>query len=534
MNAIEFKSLRTLGCLWCVMLIHALLPSGQSFAASSDGDNFNDNSKDPAKWGNDVVFGHGVLTERNGRLEYTCGVPTIVEDDAERLWKLTRFPYNEDWSIQIDTFNNTVPVTSVQVCSFGINLLTPNNGDTLYAEMYSSSLGSPPARYGFSSGLETDDNTLLNADSGSVDVTNGAVRMAFNAATKVITLFYDLDANDGYQWIQYASLGIAGSGGADANTDWHLTATDQFTAYIYGYSANMSIGSGQMYGDNFLETNGVASSGGPTPVPTGSFGFAFPTNNPLLIAMAAISGNYTGFAGRDNPRAFNADVAQDESGKLAVMGTVDGILAANGSDQISGSVGSVATVSGKPTAELKGSFTGTVDGGPVQAKGTAMAPLEIGDLGGGTNGVTGTGSGTAKINGQTRTKKNAPMLIPVTPDQAANLQKNWSLQLDINKKIVKGKEQAVASAQLSLPNGDTIAYPERAVRYSPTKGYSLSFKRGTNVTINPIAIDRKSSIAIKGLTFVPQGADWQPASGSITYQFLGQKGTANLIDFVTP
>jgi hypothetical protein len=113
-----------------------------------------------------------------------------------------------------------------------------------------------------------------------------------------------------------------------------------------------------------------------------------------------------------------------------------------------------------------------------------------------------------------------------------NLSKNWSLQLDLSTKTIKNKEKTVASAQLLLPNGDTISYPEKVVRYSATKGYSLAFKRGTNVTVNPSRIDKKSSITIKSLTFVKPAAEWEPTGGIITYQFLGQKGTENLLDFL--
>jgi len=92
----------------------------------------------------------------------------------------------------------------------------------------------------------------------------------------------------------------------------------------------------------------------------------------------------------------------------------------------------------------------------------------------------------------------------------------------------------VASAQLLLPNGNTIAYPERVVKYNAKNGYTLAFKNGTNVTVNPNRIDRKSSVTIRKLTFAKQGDDWEPTGGTITYQFLGQKGTANLLDFLNP
>ena len=96
---------------------------------------------------------------------------------------------------------------------------------------------------------------------------------------------------------------------------------------------------------------------------------------------------------------------------------------------------------------------------------------------------------------------------------------------------MKGKERTVAGARLTLPNGDTIVFPEKVTRYSATKGYSLSFNRGTNITVNPTRIDKKSSISIKRMTLGPGS---QPTGGTIVYQFLGQKGTANLTDFLAP
>jgi hypothetical protein len=114
------------------------------------------------------------------------------------------------------------------------------------------------------------------------------------------------------------------------------------------------------------------------------------------------------------------------------------------------------------------------------------------------------------------------------------LQADWTLRLDLSRKLVGTKQRTVASAQLVLPNGDTIQYRERVVQYSALRGYSLSFVHGTNVTLNPPSRDRKSSIVIKGMTLVQEGADWEPSGGSIRYQFLGQRGTANLMDFLAP
>jgi hypothetical protein len=503
----------------------------QAFAG--EGDNFDD-KVNPTKWGSDIVSGHGVLTQRNHRLEYTCSSPTLSEDGSDRLWKLTRFPYNANWEIQIDTFNITTATTTFQVNSFGINLLGPHPGEEIYNELYASALGFLPMRYGFSSRMDTADVDIGGVDSSTTGTTNGAVRMAFDSATKVITVSYDTDVSDGYQWIEYGSFGVAGSGGTNVNTDWHLTGEDQFTAYIYGYSAAMVITSGQMYGDNFMQTGGVTPSGGPTPVPTGNLSLRFPTNNPLLTRIVSLTGNYQGMSALFSNRNYNVDVAQDESGKLSGMGTLDGVMDKSGNPELSGNFGAIKTVNNEPTVQIKGSFAGTADGIGATLSGSAAVPAKLVDIGGGTNGVAGTASYKGKVGGVPFAAKNVPLQVPAQPGAVSSARVDWTLQLDINRKVIKNKEQTVASAQLVLPNGDTIAYPDKVVRYSTTKGYSLSFKRGTNVTINPNKIDKKSSITIKGLTFVQSGSDWEPTGGVITYQFLGQKGTASLLDFIAP
>ena len=112
----------------------------------------------------------------------------------------------------------------------------------------------------------------------------------------------------------------------------------------------------------------------------------------------------------------------------------------------------------------------------------------------------------------------------------------WGLTLNIRSKTdpKTAKPGVVASAQLQLPSGDTIVYPEIAAKYSAKNGYSLTFRRGTNMTIVPNAVDKKTKISIKGMKLTKTGTIWNPTAGTISYQFLGQKSTANLMGFVTP
>ena len=112
----------------------------------------------------------------------------------------------------------------------------------------------------------------------------------------------------------------------------------------------------------------------------------------------------------------------------------------------------------------------------------------------------------------------------------------WGLTLNIRSRTdpKTAKPGVAASAQLQLPSGDTIVYPEIAVKYPARTGYSLSFKGGTNVTVVPNAMDKKTKVSIKGMKFTRTGTTWNLMAGTISYQFLGQKGRADLMNFVTP
>ena len=256
------------GNLWTAVLmmgvligcIPAFFQVDQVFAISS-GDDFNDNKKDPEKWGPDKVYGHGVLTDTNGRLEHTCRVGTQYPpgDEVDRPWVLTRLPYNVDWDVQIDVVNLVSPSDRGQESSFGIKLASPYSKQTfLTAELYASSDGGPPRRRFFSE-MVTSGNFIWN-DPGDMGVTRGAVRIAFNSATKIITVFYDTEIDDGYQWVPYGSFGIAGGGGANGYSNWNLTENDFFRVFVFGYSSNMSISSGELFGDNFSQAGGVPLS----------------------------------------------------------------------------------------------------------------------------------------------------------------------------------------------------------------------------------------------------------------------------------
>jgi len=224
---------------------------------SSEGDDFNDNDRDGALWGATSSYGNGQLNETSQHLEYTCGSGT-ADDGEDWEWIGNVLPIDSDWEVQIDLVNETVPSGDNQVNSFGFGVYNPADwGDEIYAEMYASSLGGPPARNGFYAEMYDNDSYVGYADSTALEITTGAVRMMYDSASKVVSTQYDADPSDGYQWMTYGTFGIAGSGGTDGNANWGLAGSDVLQVYAYGFSARMKIGAGKMWGDNFLVTGGV-------------------------------------------------------------------------------------------------------------------------------------------------------------------------------------------------------------------------------------------------------------------------------------
>lgn len=508
--------------------------SGSAFADNAD--NFNDDAKDTSKWGADEVTGKGVLDETNKRLQYTCA-SLGFENDSERPWKLTRFPYNADWEIQFDTYNGTNPSIDGQVCSMGVTILSPlSGGDFLYHELYRVSHGTSSG-VGVNTDLTTDDISVAGEDSGDVVSDHVALLVRWDSKNKVVECLYDKNPTDGFQWIKLASLGLSGAGGTSGNADWGMDAKDQFFVSVYGYSSLMKVDAGEMYLDNFNERGGVTPDQVERPKPTGKFPLAFPKNNPLLTKILSLTGNYRGTFPSDKPRDFDVDVAQDESGKLAVMGTVDGIKDAEGNRELAGSVGEIRTVNGTPTLKVGGPFDGILDGKQAEGDVHATVPVEVVDIGGGIQGITGTASAEGTIGKMPVSVDRFPVELETPPQILKNLNADWSFKLTL-KSASAGKggksKRILGSAVLTLPNGDTIKFPAKAVKYSKKLGFSIKFTKGTNTSTTPNTTDTKSSVVLSKLNFEKKGGKWKLKAGKIRYEFLGQKGDENLKHFLKP
>ena len=505
-----------------------------SSALADNADNFNDNSKDTSKWGDDDVTAKGVLDETNQRLQYTCA-SLGLENQSERPWKLTRMPYNADWEIQFDTFNGTNPIIAGQVCSMGVTILSPlSGGDYLYHELYRVSHGLGGNGVGVNTDLNTDDISVAGEDSGDLALDRVALLVRWDSDKKVLNCLYDKNPADGLQWIKLASMGLAGADGTSGNTDWGMAAKDQFFISVYGYSSAMKVNAGEMYLDNFNERGGVTPDQVERPKPTGRFPLEFPKNNPFLTKILSLTGNYRGTFPSTKPRDFNVDVAQDESGKLAVMGTVDGIKDSKGDPDLAGSVGEIRTVNGTPTVKVGGPFDGILDGKVAKGDVNATVPVEVVDIGGGTQGIMGTASAEGKIGKVPVSVDHFPIELETPPQILKNLNSDWSIKLVLTSGKGGKSKRILASAVLVLPNGDTIKFPAKAVKYSKKLGFSIKFEDGTNTSTKPPTTDTKSKVTLSKLNFEKKNGKWKLKSGKIRYEFLGQKGDESLKHFLKP
>jgi hypothetical protein len=224
--------------------------------ASGAGDDFDDGVVDPLKWQSGAVLGNGWLDETNGRLEWRVSQPTEL-DETDRYWR-TSPTVATSWEMQIKLWNFTEPDQIDQVNSFGIWAENGSDpGDWVSCELYSSSLVSGPWRRGFYSEAFTDGSSsgwrdsLWPTPAHSSEITSGAVRIVYQAATRVLTCYYD-PPGGGPHWVGLASFGVGGTGGATANVDWELSESDTLLLGVYGYSTNEFIASGEVYGDDFV------------------------------------------------------------------------------------------------------------------------------------------------------------------------------------------------------------------------------------------------------------------------------------------
>ena len=335
---------------------------------------------------------------------------------------------------------------------------------------------------------------------------------------------FKLMANPGFTLKTIASPQL---GGIIHNVATGVPSLDMITPYTpsFGFNVNNARTLQFVYTGAALE-------------PAGSFVMTSPPEGKATPVSSA-TGNFSGHMGT---QPFDFDLATDETGKFAGVGTVAGFNSVTPGTPPTTTpdinlTGQMNTTSGKATGALTLAFSGKMGGRDVKASSNATIPFEPkADLAVKFSGSGSSGKLTSSI-------ANGAVAIP---GPTGGGQRAWGYSLNIVEKTdAKGVKYKAATCTLTLPTGDKILFPEKPATYAAKTGYTISCNLGVKLdpTGKPILVydskDKlitiaKTTLVFTGLKFSLSGSNWVPTAGTVKYTFLGQTGTGNVLDFGNP
>ncbi len=215
------------------------IPATTSLANLSGSDDFNDNSKDLTKWGADNGGAGHLLNEINQRLEYTADGSNSFKG---RPWILNTGSYVENWEVWMDVHLSTAA-------------LPVNGDDRRFAIGVSAGIYAADVQLELQNYSGSVLRSFKVSDEGPVETdflvstlsTDGAVRMTFDATTKILGFHYDENGSiGGYSWTQFYTTDLDAGG-----SDWSLNNASTFAISAFGESQGVAVSAGEAYGDNF-------------------------------------------------------------------------------------------------------------------------------------------------------------------------------------------------------------------------------------------------------------------------------------------
>lgn len=221
-----------------------------AFAQLDGDDNFNDNSRDVAKWGTtDTTFGNGSLSETNQRLYYLTGGTAGGEGDfATRQWQTNYGRFADNWEVQMDVNLPALALDDEDEVEIGLGVgNAADTGDSGTITLNTYRAGTVARQ--FWSDIRVNDSASLSDAVDATTSTSAAVRIRWTAATRTLAFEYDANgAAGGYTWTLLAAR-IIGAGGYD----WGMTDTSLFGVVVFGasYFQDLTLAS-SVYADNFL------------------------------------------------------------------------------------------------------------------------------------------------------------------------------------------------------------------------------------------------------------------------------------------
>lgn len=253
-------------CFLCILIFFCP-------AFADGGDDFNDGVRQACKWRQPSNGPTSVLLETGGHLQFTSAGTSDGVDGASWEWRATHAPAGSDWDIRLDVHNHKTLTAQSQATGLSLEIRTPLNDNWLLAELLTEYVEGGERRR-----FIANTNYQASAVSPDMNTVDGALRIAYASSGKIITVYFDTDNADGYQWKQVGSFGIAGTGGDSGTVNWNLADDAKLSVSVNGFSLNAAVAAGEMYADNFIETGGS----GPCPAAA-----ALGDNHPALDRLRA-------------------------------------------------------------------------------------------------------------------------------------------------------------------------------------------------------------------------------------------------------
>ena len=243
-----------------LLLIGAASLVANSTQAQTVSDNFDDNSRDTAIWGNpESMVGNEQLMETGQRLEYTA--PAAEESWASQQVRANP-NYNQAWQAQMLISVDQSKFGANQLGYMGIEFGGSSAGDKnidvgRVAGDAPAEFGEFPFREAIVSGgydpILTEDGGYLNFFKEDLPDVIG-VRVTYDPDTRIIRIYYDLNADHAdSEWSLFQSYTIDGSKADGAQElDWGMTGLDEFYLGVYGGAeGEVTVTNGMAWADDF-------------------------------------------------------------------------------------------------------------------------------------------------------------------------------------------------------------------------------------------------------------------------------------------
>lgn len=196
-------------------------------------DDFDDNFRDVAKWGaTDSGLFNGVLTESNGRVEYSVSQSPSFVDFSVRTWRLNGGSYTNDWLTEVEiNLPDLALFTERQGVQLTLGILVAGNpGHNAGVNVVHVREGGLTRRR--FEGVVQRSGLAIPGTTARQDrtATLARVRLRFAAAEKVLILEHENEAVAG-QWVAITSYDLD-----SPEIDWQLNDSSTFDVSLAGTS----------------------------------------------------------------------------------------------------------------------------------------------------------------------------------------------------------------------------------------------------------------------------------------------------------